>query len=74
MLVYILIFIGILISIYKAYLDYTKPDIKSYFWYQGPKIYGWQTNEICQFSEKDPQIWRSVSRDMINGNYRDRGK
>ena len=56
-------------GLWQLYLLHTKPDIKSYWWYKGPDVYGWQSEEISQFSEKDPKIWRTVAKEQINGEF-----
>jgi len=69
MIVYILMFIGVSISLWQCYLDYARnkevENIKPYLWYKGPVMMVWQMNQD-QESRRCHYNWREVNKDMIN--------
>ena len=69
MIVYMLMFIGLSISLWQCYLDYARnkevENIMPYLWYKGPVMMVWQMNQD-QKSRKDYYTWRHVNNNMIN--------
>mgnify|MGYP003632808684 CR=1 FL=1 len=69
MIVFTLMFIGISISLFQAYISYVRDkevaNIKPYLWYKGPVMMVWQMNQD-QKSRSNNNNWRLVSNNMIN--------